>query len=106
MKTIEEIIKVLNSEYYGVQSKLKVKYDEDLPNGEVGLNRKIEVISENGEKFYIMWWKNISYLHYVNAIIPFTDIKISSSFPNNSKLNLVLNYNNKESSFILKIREY
>jgi len=106
MKTIEQLISTLNSSYYDTKSELEVKYIEDLPNDEAGLNRRIDVIAENGEEFYIMWWCNISYLHYGKAIIPFTDIKISSSFPNNSKLNLVTNYNNSDSTFILPIRSW
>lgn len=48
---IPEIIKILNSNYYQTESKLKAVYNEDLPDGKAGLNMDIFVEAENGEKF-------------------------------------------------------
>lgn len=105
MKDIKEIIKILESPCYQGETNLKVSYSEDLANGKVGLNRIIEIVSENGEEFNIKWYCNISYFNYNNATIPFTDIEISNNWPNGSLLNIQLKYN-KETSFILPIRNY
>lgn len=105
MKTIQEIINYLNKDYYRTESKLNVIYDEDLPNGKVGLNRDIFIEAENGNKFIIEWWNNILYVKYQNAVIPCDDIEVSNTWPNNSRLNFVAKFK-KETIFILPIRDW
>lgn len=105
MKTTSEIIKILNSNYYETESKLKVVYNEDLPNGKAGLNRDIFIEAENGEKFTIEWWINISYIKYEKAIIPCDKIEVANTFPNHSRLNIQAYFKNNL-VFILPIRDY
>jgi len=105
MKSIKQIIEDLNGSYYQAQSNLEIKYLENLPNGEVGLNRRIDIKAENGEEFYIIWYKNLLYIYYGKAIIPCHNIKLSSTWPNNSMLNIQSEYNG-ETNFILPIRDW
>jgi len=103
MTTKEDIIKYLKGDYFGTKGNLIITEPKD----EAGkFNRMIYIETETGNKFHIEWWKNIGYLHYHGMVIPFTSIYLSSSWPNNKLLNIQGNYKNKETAFIVPIREY
>ena len=103
MKTKPEIIKALSAPYYGTKSNLIITEPEDE---EGHFNRRIDIETEDGRKFHIEWWTNVAYLHYFGMIIPFTDIYLSSTWPNRSLLNIQGSYKTKETAFIIPIREY
>ena len=73
--TIEEIDKLLT--YPTITTYLHIDKE-----GEFNRCRTFKV---QAIEYTIVWWKNISYLHIGNAIIPFTNAKITNTWPHNTK---------------------
>ena len=99
----EELVKKLNTEYYGTSGNLKlewVNYDK------YGFSRDLKVTTEKGFSFIINWYHNLLTIYLPNGVSVWADdIFLSNTMPHNSMLDIRTTFKGVDSGFCIKIRE-
>ncbi len=102
--TQEQLEKKLTSEYYGTSGNLTLEWINENENG---FSRELQITTENGFIFVILWYHNLLTIQIPNGISVWADeIYLSSAMPHNSILDVRTKFKNVDSGFCIRIREY
>ena len=102
--TKEELVKKLNTEYYGISGNLKLEW---MNHDKYGFSRDLKVTTEKGFSFIIEWYHNLLTIYLPNGVSIWADnIFLSDTMPHHSMLDIRTTFNGVDSGFCIKIREF